>query len=699
MKVIFAKFAGFCYGVSRAVDIAEEASRRGKCCTLGPLIHNRQTTSLLREKGVCQAESIEDLPEGAAVIIRSHGAGKRDYDALTKRGFEIVDATCPNVSRIHDIVRKAALSGREAVIIGTAEHPEVLAICGWCEDARVFKNAQELDNWLNSNPKNRNIPITVVYQTTETRNNLEQCNKLIKKECTNCEVFDTICGATSMRQSEAEKLSGICDAMLVLGGRSSANSLRLAEICAGRCKNVFFAETAEDIDIRRLAQFGTVGVTAGASTPAWIIKEVYNKMSEEIKDMETVAEATELQEVAENTAEKTEEKAQKDNFTEDTDDSMESSFAELLEQNLKTLNNGDKVIGTVARISATEVSVDLGSKHSAYIPVAELSDDPGFNVNDMLKVGDEIEAYVVRVNDVEGTAMLSKKRLDAVKSWDTIETARVDRITVEGIVTEENKGGVVVSVKGVRVFVPASQSGLPKEAAMTQLLKKKVKLRITEVNRSRRRVVGSIRAAQFDERRGAADKVWDTIEVGAKYPGIVKSLTAYGAFVDIGGVDGMVHVSELRWKRTRNPADVIKVGDEIDVIVLSFDKEKKRISLTCKDPEKNPWALFTSEYSVGSIVKVKIVKLMTFGAFAEIIPGVDGLIHISQIADRRIGSAAEVLRDGQEVDVKIIEIDNEKKKVSLSIRALLTADEPVRDTEASGENKVVYDTENPPTEE
>jgi len=349
----------------------------------------------------------------------------------------------------------------------------------------------------------------------------------------------------------------------------------------------------------------------------------------------------------------------------------DESFAEMLEKSIKTLYNGDKVVGVVAAISGTEISVDLGTKHSGYIPLEELTDNPEAKAEDLVKVGDEIECYVLRVNDVEGTVALSKKRLDSVKAWDEISESQETKTIVEGYVTEENKGGIVVSCRGVRVFVPASQTGLPKDTPMNTLMKKKVKLRITEVNKARRRVVGSIRSVQAEERKAKADAIWASIEVGKQYDGIVKSLTSYGAFVDIGGIDGMVHVSELSWSRVRQPSDVLKVGDPIDVYVISFDKEKRKISLGHKKAEDNPWVKFTTNYAVGSVANVKIVKLMPFGAFAEIIEGVDGLIHISQIADRRIGKPGDVLTEGQMVDAKITEIDDEKKKVSLSIRALL----------------------------
>jgi len=379
----------------------------------------------------------------------------------------------------------------------------------------------------------------------------------------------------------------------------------------------------------------------------------------------------------------------------------EESFEELLEKSIKTLHNGERVVGVVAAIGATEISVDLGTKQSGYIPLSEFSDDPAVVASEVLKVGDEIEAFVTRVNDVEGTVALSKKRLDAVRIWDDIGNAKSARDVVEGIVTEENKGGVVVSVKGIRVFVPASQTGLPKEANMAELLKKKVRLVINEVNQGRRRVVGSIKDADRAERRAKAEAVWNELEVGKHYNGTVKSLTSYGAFVDIGGIDGMVHISELTWARIKNPAEVVSVGDQIDVYVISFDKEKNKISLGHKDKSQNPWEVFNSKYGVDSVASVKIVKLMDFGAFAEIIPGIDGLIHISQIADRRIGKPAEVLSEGQIVDAKIVDINQETKKISLSIRALIKGEKSVEEqaNEESTEDEVVFDSEAPVAEE
>ena len=638
MQIILAKTAGFCFGVDRAVEMVNESVRRGnKTATLGPIIHNRHVVERFLKQGVRELDSPEQAEPGETVIIRAHGVPEQVQQALCARGVPVLDATCPFVKKIHTIVKNETQKGRKIIIFGSPAHPEVEAIASFCREPVIVQSPEELENWLREAPERRNLPISMVSQTTSSQKMWKSCAEIAKKVCTNCEIFDTICRATEMRQEEAAFLSKSCDAMVVVGDARSSNTGRLAMICKENCPKVVLVDHADELDMTFFHGAATVGITAGASTPPWIIKEVNNKMSEELK-VETA---------------------------------QEENFAELLEQSLKTLNNGDKVTGTVMAVGSTEVEVDLGTKHTAYIPLEDFSSDPNVKPEEAVKVGDQIEAIVVHVNDGEGVVRLSKKRLEAGKAWEEIEAAAENKDIVEGVVTEENKGGIVVNVKGIRVFVPASQSGVAKGGDLGELLKKNVQLRITEVNRARRRVVGSIRSVASEQRKAAQEKIWSEIEVGKQYHGTVKSLTSYGAFVDIGGVDGMVHVSELSWNRIKNPAEVVKVGDEIDVYVIALDPEKKKISLGYKTEATNPWTIFNNEYKVGDVVTVKIVKLMTFGAFAEIIPGVDGLIHISQIADRRIGKPEDVLSEGQEVDAKIIDIDQEHKRISLSIRALL----------------------------
>ena len=656
MSVTVAKTAGFCFGVDRAVELVEQAAATdAQVVTLGPIIHNRHAVQRLENLGVHVIEKPEDAREGMAVVIRSHGVTRAAQEELENRGVKLIDATCPFVKRIHGIVSRAQQAGQLPVIIGTRHHPEVEGIAGWCDRCEVFESPEELEKWAKSIHNDEKPSICMVCQTTSTENLWKSCVKIAKKEFTRLEIFDTICKATEYRQREAAELSAKCQAMVVVGDVHSSNTGRLAMICREHCQRVALVDNAQELSPDFFRGAVNVGITAGASTPAWIIKEVNNTMSE-ITNVEAV---------------------------------QEESFAELLEQSIKTLNTGDKVIGIVTGIGTTEVQIDLGTKHAGYIPYDEVSADPSVKPEDILKVGDEVEVFVVRVNDQEGTCQLSKKKLDGMKIWDDMATWCEEKTVIEAPITEENKGGVVATVKGIRVFIPASQSGIAKGGDMAALVGQTVQLKITEVNRARRRVIGSIRAVTAEARKAAQEKLWSEIAEGNKYHGTVKSLTSYGAFVDIGGVDGMVHVSELSWNRIKNPAEVVKVGDEIDVYVISFDAEKRKISLGYKTAEMNPWNQFMTGYSVGDVVDAKIVKLMTFGAFAEIIPGVDGLIHISQIADRRIGKPEEVLSEGQEVQVKITDVDAENKRISLSIRALL---EPANEAEEEAVEETAEET-------
>ena len=645
--VTVAKTAGFCFGVQRAVDMAEKACQEYGCIwALGDIIHNAHEVGRLEKLGVHKAEDVTDIPDGVPVLIRAHGVPERVVQQLEQKGCRIVDATCPFVGKIHRIVREESEQGRRIIVIGSRNHPEVVGIQGWCGTSEVYETPEELRAALEKIGKNgenlQKIPVSVVAQTTINREIFDICGKIIKKQCTNAKIFGTICNATDERQAEARLLAGKSDIMIVIGDRKSSNTKRLYEISTSLCDHVLYIEDATGLtgnEIQGMEQ-PFIGITAGASTPAWIIKEVRNIMSEETR-IETGSE----------------------------------DFAAMLEESFKTLNTGDKVTGTVLKITPNEVHVDLGVKHAAYIPTHELSDDPSFNAEESIHVGDDIEAVVVRVNDAEGTIVLSKKRVDQMKGWESIEDAKENKTIIEGKVNEENKGGVVANAFGIRVFIPASQTGIPKGQPLSQLVGQTARFRITEINRQRKRVVGSIRAVQQEERRAAAEKVWSEIEVGNEYTGTVKSLTSYGAFVDIGGVDGMIHISELSWGRIKQPSEVVNVGDTVNVYVIGLDRENKKISLGYKRPEDNPWNVFTANYEVGDTATVRILKFMPFGAFAQIIPGVDGLIHISQIANLRIEKPEDVLSKDEEVEAKIIDIDPEKQKVSLSIRALLNDDE------------------------
>ena len=699
MNVRLAESAGFCFGVDRAVRMTEEALEASRdCWCLGELIHNRDVVDALSAKGLHVAQSASDVPAGASVIIRSHGVSRVERQTLEDKGCRLIDATCPKVSRIHRIVEKAAEEDRQVVVFGEPSHPEVQGICGWCENAVVVTDLESFQRWAAETKLAPDAPLTVVFQTTSNKENSEQSIKSLKKLYTKAKFFDTICDATSLRQNEARQLAAACDAMVVVGGRHSANSIHLAEICSQSCGHVVFIEKADELDVGELAGCDTVGVTAGASTPSWIIKEVVNEMNEPeiikeepvvdenaVVETDTVAaeETTEVTPAAEEAPVEEAPVAEAPVEAPASEEPAEKSFDQLLEDSIITIHNGDTVTGVVAAIGATEITLELPTKHSGYISVSEFTnDEAGVDINDLVKIGDEIQASVVRVNDVEGTVQLSKRRLDAAKSWGDVEAAYEDGTVLEGKVSEENKGGVVINVKGIRVFIPASQTGLGREEPMSTLVGQTVRFRITEVNRARKRVVGSIRSVLVRERREKAEQVWAGIENGKVYQGTVKSMTSYGAFVDIGGVDGMVHVSEISWERIRKPEDVLSVGQEIEVYVINFDPEKRKIALGYRKAEDNPWLKFTNAYQVGDVANVKIVKLMPFGAFAEVLAGVDGLIHISQIANRRIGKPDEVLTVGDEVDAKITAIDNDKQKISLSIRALIEPEPaPVRERE------------------
>ena len=631
MKITVAKTAGFCFGVNRAVETVNRLLDEGeKVWTLGPIIHNPQTLASLEARGVRIAQTPEEA-RGGVLVIRSHGVARSVLEEAERGGVRYVDATCPFVAKIHRIVQQASEEGRFVLIAGDRTHPEVQGIVGHCRGGCfVFSGVHELEEFTKNHEDLSKNPVCVVSQTTfsvaEWKNSLK---------------IDTICNATANRQSEAEALSRTCDAMVIVGGKQSSNTAKLFDVCRRNCAS-YFVEDARELPLEALRGADTVGITAGASTPASIIKEVLVTMTE----------------IKEN---------QDPNVMEDG-----ASFEAMLEESLKSFNTDEKVRGVVVSIAPNEVYVDVGRKQAGFIPVDELSADPNVKPEDIVKVGDEIELLIMRTNDQEGTIMLSKKRLDAAKGWEAVAAAAEDGTILDGTVTEIlPKGGIIAVTHGVRVFIPASQATASRGEPLEGLLKKDVRFRIIEVNRGRRRAVGSIRSVLADERKALADKFWETAEEGKEYTGTVKSLTSYGAFVDLGGIDGMIHISELSWDRIKHPSEVVNVGDTVEVYIKGLDREKGKISLGYKRQEDNPWEVLRREYPVGSVVDATVVGMTTFGAFARIIPGIDGLIHISQIADHRIEKPQDVLKIGDVVKVKITEIDFEKKRVSLSIRALL----------------------------
>ena len=668
-EIKLAKTAGFCFGVNRAVDLVYSMLGEGKkVYTLGPIIHNPQVVADLEKRGVVIVEEIGEVPQGAVIVVRTHGVPAAVIQAIQDKGLECCDATCPFVSKIHKIVAKQSERGDIVLIAGDPVHPEVRGIRGHCPgESYVFNSVGQLEELLHTHPEFSYKSISAVAQTTFNIKVWENCVKKLNLVCTNATVFDTICNATQERQEDAIALSHTCSAMVIIGGRQSSNTAKLRDVCARNCPT-FLIETAKELSGIDFSSYSSIGVTAGASTPAGIIKEVLETMSELLNENpELVEEKAETAVPAEEAA--VEQPAQEEAPAEKSFDEM--SFSEALEASLQSMNTDQKVKGTVVGMSPSEIQVDIGRKHAGYIPLDEFSADPTVNPLEVVKVGDVLDLIIMKTNDAEGTVMLSKKRFDAIKAWDDVVKASEDESVLEGVVTDVIKGGVLASTNGVRVFIPASLATASRGEPLEGLLHQHVKFRIIEVNKSRRRAVGSIRAVLKEERKAAEDAFWAQAEVGQVYTGTVRTIVSYGAFVDIGGVDGMVHISELSWNRIKNPSEVVSVGDQIEVYIKALDPEKRKISLGYKKVEDNPWEILRRDYPIGSEVTAKVVGMTAFGAFAQIIPGIDGLIHISQIADHRIEKPQDVLSIGEEVRVKITDIDFDKKRVSLSIRALL----------------------------
>ena len=621
MDIILARTAGFCFGVKRAIDMAYQ-NARPKTYSYGQLIHNSQVTADLEAKGINQVFSFDDLPPDSRVIIRSHGVGKDIFDMLD--GIEVLDATCPYVTRIHKIVNEYHSRGYQIVIFGDENHAEVIGINGWCGNtAKVFSKSDDFNCIGN---------ICLVSQTTANIDEWEYFKKNVLNTCQDPVIFDTICNATSERQNEAANLAAVVDAMVVVGGQNSSNTKKLAEVCGTRCQNVFLIETAKDL--QDMHKYRLVGVTAGASTPDWIIKEVINTMSEEKELL------------------------------------MEKSFAEQLDETMITLSTGDIVKGRVIGITPTEVYINLGYKSDGFIPIEELSTDPTLDASEIVSVGDEIDVFVVRVNDVEGTVKLSRRKLDQIAGWKKLEQSLADKSAVEGKVTEAVNGGIIVTAYGSKVFVPASQASTQYVEDLSSMIGRAVKFRVIEINPKRKKLIGSIKAVAGETRKQQNTEFWSTATVGQSITGTVKSVMDFGVFVDIGGVDGLVHISELSWSRIKHPSEVMSVGDTVDVFIKALDPVSGKTSLGYRREEDNPWKVAETKLSLGDVVTCKVVRIVPFGAFAEIFPNIDGLIHVSQISLDRIPSPSSVLKIGQEIEAKIVALDWSKQQISLSMKVL-----------------------------
>ena len=689
-QIILAKTAGFCFGVDRAVNLVYELVGEGKkVCTLGPIIHNAQLVADLESKGVKIIDDISKAPQGYTVVVRTHGVEKNVLDELENKNIEFVNATCPFVTKIHNIVKKQD-ENTIVLIAGDKNHPEVLGIKSYCKGPSfVFKDEKELEKIIQDNDIGQKNSVICVAQTTFSLNEQKKCKKIFKKLCTNCKIFDTICNATSDRQNEAEELSKKSDAMIVVGGRHSSNTCKLRDTGEANCPT-FLIETADELSSLDLSTYNVIGVTAGASTPSVIIKEVLKSMSEEIKEKEVETTSAVTEEVVE-TAENAD-KATKPAVKASADG--EASFEELLNESFKENENSKVVTGTVVRITPTEVFVDVpGRKQTGVVAFDDLSSDNISKCEDVVSVGDEIQLVIMKTDDQDGVLKLSKRLFDAVKGWEDIVAAKEADEILEGQVTAVIRGGVLVSAKGTRVFVPASLTGVPRNQELSVLKDATVRFKIIDINPSRRRAVGSIKVVTDAERKEKQEALWATLKEGDKVKGTVKSLTSYGAFVDLGGIDGMIHISELSWSRIKHPSEVVNVGDVVEVTIKSLDEETKKISLGFKNIEDNPWEILKRDYPVGSVVDAKIVSFATFGAFANILPTVDGLIHISQISWDRIKTPQDVLKVGDVVKAKIIDIDFDKKRVSLSMKELLDKPESAEDAAPEAEETAEEATE------
>ena len=642
VQITLAKTAGFCFGVNRAVTMLYDLVDKGEnICTLGPIIHNPQVISDLSSKGVNIIDNIEKVESGKKVVIRTHGVEKNSLDFCVNNSVDFIDATCPFVKKIHKIVEKNSTKTLPVLMAGDSKHPEVIGIKSYCNgECFIFNSSKELEKILINNTFNPEKPFIVVSQTTFSIKEWKKCLKIINLYYTNAIIFDTICNATEERQAEALILSKKNDIMIIIGGRTSSNTAKLKAVCEPNCPT-YLIETANELLDIAFCDVHSIGVTAGASTPDSIIKEVLKTMSEIFENANTIN--------REETA----------------------GFEQMLEESLSTMSSDQNVIGTVVGFTATEIQVEIaGRKHTGYVSFDEYSDDPSADPKAELKVGDEIKLRIMKTNDVEGTIKLSKRLYDRGAIWENLEADDTIHTGVVTGIVGDNKG-VFVQDGAIKVFVPASLAKLRRNDSLEELLKTTVEYKIIEVNKMRRKVVGSIREVAAAKKKEIEDAFWANVAEGAVYTGTVRSLTNYGAFVDLGGVDGMVHISELSWQRIKHPSEIVKVGDTVEVYVKELDAENKKISLGYKKVEDNPWEILKRDYPVDSEVDCKVVSLTSFGAFAQIIPGVDGLIHISQIAYKHIGTPAEVLKVGDVVKAKIMEIDFDKKRVSLSIKALL----------------------------
>jgi len=640
LQLFIAENAGFCFGVKNAIKTVEELINKGESAyTLGELIHNPQVVEMLKQKGI-RPSNLEDINEGT-LIIRTHGVNRDLIEMAKSKGLNIIDATCPFVKKVHQKALEISNKGYMVIIIGDPHHPEVQGIQSWSgKDVKVIETPEDARNFFT------NKKVGVVVQTTQTEENVQQIMEILKQKI-DIEIFyNTRCNATKQRQESAANLAVNMDVMIVVGGKNSANTKKLATICRNIIPRVYHIETSDEIKKEWFQKNDKVGITAGASTPDWILKEVVLQM-EEISNEFNRQEGENLQ---------NEDKV----IIEQTQNEVPYEFTDI---------NEDTVVeGTVVKVSENEVLVNVGHKSDGIIPLNELSNEPFESPTEIVNVGDKINVYILKLEDKEGNLLLSKKRADAILVWDDIEKAFKNNEIVEGTVKSVVKGGLLANIKGITGFIPASHIDLKYVADLNVYTGQKLQFKVIELDKAKNRIVLSRKEVLKEEKERLKEHTWANIQEGQVIKGIVRRLTDFGAFVDIGGIDGLIHISDMSWQKINHPSEVVKENDEVEVKVLKVDKERGRISLGLKQVMPTPWDNIDSKYKEGSIVTGKVVNLVSFGAFVELEPGLEGLVHISQISKEHIPTPHAVLNVGDEVKVKILKINKEDKKLSLSIR-------------------------------
>ncbi len=691
MDVIIAPESGFCYGVKRAVELAKKCAgeKDGPVYSLGPLIHNRQVVEELVREGVRVIDRLGQAEPGSKVIIRSHGVGPEVLAEAEKLGIKTVDATCPFVARAQRIAGKVTAAGIQAVVVGDADHPEVKGIVGWTGGRALVLGGPE-------EARKQNFPakVGVLAQTTQTRENFDAVVGTIKEKCPEVEVYDTICNATGERQKSTAELARKVDVMVVVGGRNSSNTAKLAALSAAQGTTTYQVETAGDLEAQWFIGRGTAGIAAGASTPQWIIEEVERRMKElgemavKENDGEIIEHGHEVEaekHAAAAAPEEPVEAATESTAVADLDEpAKEGGMRDAVD--IKSVRPGDIVTGVVVQVNPDEVLVDVGAKSEGVIPLRELSSFEVSSPHDVVKVGDKIDVYVVKSEDNEGRLILSKERADAEKTWAFLEENLESGDPVEGTVREVVKGGLLVDI-GVRAFLPASLVERGYVEDLSKFLDQKISAKVIELNRARKKVILSRKAVLEEEYLRHREEMFNNLKERQVVRGTVRRLTSFGAFVDIGGIDGLLHISEMAWHRVSHPSEVVRVGDEVDVMILRIDRENEKISLGLKQVLQNPWDNVAEKYPVGKVIQARIVRLAPFGAFVQLEPGVEGLVHISHLADRHVEKPDDVVKEGQEVAVKVLSMDSKEKRIRLSIREAEREKGP-RPTKAAEEPKI-----------